>query len=957
MGEQSTSSAERAASFGPFRLLPTQQLLLEGDNPIRLGSRALEILIVLVERAGELVSKSELMARVWPNTVVEENNLRVNVAALRRTLGDGQPGRRYLTTIPGRGYRFVAPVEFLKPDKPQVRSSAGVERTHNLPAPLTRTLGRVDAISALLTELPGRRLITIVGAGGIGKTTVALSVAEALIAAYEHGIRFVDLAPLRDSHLLPSAVASALGLAIHSDNEVQGLITYLQDKRMLLVLDSCEHVIETAAVLAERILNGAPGVHVVATSREPLHVKGERVHRLSPLELPTKSSERTASEVLAFPSVQLFVERAAATLDGFELDDADAPVVAEICRKLEGMPLAIELAATRIDAFGLRELSVLLDDRIRLLKYGRRTALPRHQTLTAALDWSHEFLPKQERVLLRRLSVFCSAFTLVSARALGAAAEFDVVEGLENLVAKSLVSADVMGAVVQYRLLATTRAYAMQKLIESGEFEEYVRRHAEHHRDVFERTEAEWEARPIAELLNDYGGRIDDVRSALNWAYSPGGDAAIGAALTAAAVPLWMHLSLLDECRNRVERALAALSPGANQDARAEMKLHAGLGTSLIYTRGSMGYEVGAAWTRTFDIAESLNDTEYQLRALWGLWSLEIGSGQFRASLALAQRFYGLATRRGDANDQLVGDRLIGTSQHYLGDLTCARRHIERVLTDYVASDDRSHIFRFQLDLRVTARVFLARILWLQGFPDQAIRTAHSAVEEAREPNHVISLCYALAMSACLIASWVGELAAAEHYVGMLLDYSTKYALADWHACGRCHQGLLAIKRGDLSTGLPLLRAGFGELRHAMRYNMFLGALGAALGEAGRVSEGLVAIDEAIDHSEGTEERWAIAELLREKGELVLLQSALEAESVAEDHFRRALDLARRQGTLSWELRAAKSLARLLRDQGRFADALACLQPVYDRFTEGFHTADLVAARALIEALASSEAR
>src|SRR5262249_18037367 len=318
-----------------------------------------------------------------------------------------------------------------------------------------------------LGQLPRRRLLTIVGPGGIGKTTVALALAEALIAAYEHGIRFVDLAPLSDPQFVPSALASALGLAIHSDNAVPGLITYLQDKQMLLVLDSCEHVVEMAAALTEQVVNGAPGVHILATSREPLRAKGEHVYRLSPLELPPNSSGLTASEALAFSSVQLFVERAAANLDGFELNDADAPVVADICRKLGGMPLAIELAATRVDAFGVRQLSVLLDDRIRLLKYGRRTALPRHRSLTAALDWSYEFLPGHERALLRRLSVFSSVFTLDSARAVAADANFDVVEGVANLVAKSLVSADVMGAVVQYRLLDTTRAYGMQKLTES----------------------------------------------------------------------------------------------------------------------------------------------------------------------------------------------------------------------------------------------------------------------------------------------------------------------------------------------------------------------------------------------------------------------------------------------------------------------------------------------------------
>src|SRR5499433_3233544 len=662
-----SATSERVASFGPFRLFPARQLLLEGETPVRIGTRALEILNVLVERAGELVSKKELMARVWPNIVVEESNVKVQVVSLRRVLGDGQPGRRYLASVPGQGYRFVAPVELSEPQKVPAQPSAGVAYAHNLPASQTRALGRADAISALLEQLPRRRFITIVGAGGIGKTTVALAVAETLVSAYEHGVRFVDLSPLSEPHFVPGALASAIGLVIHSENAVPGLVAFLRDKQMLVVLDSCEHVIEAAASLAEQVFEGAQGVHILATSREPLRAKGERVHRLSPLDLPPNSSELTASEALTFPSVQLFVERAAANLDGFELNDADAPVVADICRKLEGMPLAIELAATRVDAFGVRQLSALLDDRIRLLKYGRRTALPRHRTLTAALDWSYEFLPEDERVLLRRLSVFAGTFTLDSASAVAADAKTDVVEGVANLVAKSLVSADVGGAVVQYRLLDTTRAYAMQKLTESGEFEDYVRRHAGHHRDLLERAEAEWEARPAAEWLEDYGRRIDDVRSALKWAFSPNGDASIGVALTVASIPLWMQLSLMDESRECVERALASHRAEPNRGERLEMKLLAALATALPNVRGPLP-ETDVVWTKALRLAERLDESEYQLRAMWGLWVYRVYVGDCREALALAEQFCALADKNGDAAARTIGDRLTGLALHYLGD-------------------------------------------------------------------------------------------------------------------------------------------------------------------------------------------------------------------------------------------------------------------------------------------------
>jgi predicted ATPase len=409
----------------------------------------------------------------------------------------------------------------------------------------------------------------------------------------------------------------------------------------------------------------------------------------------------------------------------------------------------------------------------------------------------------------------------------------------------------------------------------------------------------------------------------------------------------------MEECRGRVERALAAIAAGAGRDARREMQLHAALATSLMYTRGAVS-EIEAVGTKAFEIAESLGDAEYQLRSLWGLWSFCVMGGQQRVALTLAQRFYTLAAKRSDPNDRLIGQRMIGTSQYYLGDLLSARRQLERVLAYYLPPVQKPHSIRFQIDQRVAAGTFLARVLWLQGFPDQAMRTAEGNVEDAHAANHVMTLCSTLSQAPCHIALLVGDLAAAEHYVRMLLDHSTRHALALWRAWSRCHQGVLVIRRGDLVTGLQLLRAGLdelGEATSALRFPTFLGEMAEALGHAGQIADGLAVIEEAIVRSERTEERWVIAELLRIKGELLLLQGAPGAPAAAEGHFRQALDWARRQGALSWELRAATSLARLLSDQGRSADATALLQPVYDQFTEGFDTADLKAAKTLLDTL------
>jgi predicted ATPase/DNA-binding winged helix-turn-helix (wHTH) protein len=946
--------------FGHFRIVPHRRELLADDRPVKLGGRAFDVLMALIEARGTVLGKDALMARVWPNRVVEEKNLHTQISALRTALG---AERELIRTVPGRGYQFTGETRIL-PASPAEHAGAELAATQrrsvlpptNLPEPVSDLVGRDDEFREILSLAVLHRLVTLTGAGGIGKTRLALAAARRLSPQFADGVWIAELAPLADPGLVPATVAAAVGLEFTAGAvSPERVANALSGNQLLLVLDNCEHVIDAAAMMAEALLRANPAAHVFVTSREPLKAEGEWIYSVPPLAVPAEDAE-DEDDPLRYSAVRLFLDRARAADPHFATDRRVAAMIAAICRRVDGIPLAIELAAARTAALSVEELFAGLDDRFRLLTGGRRTALPRHQTLRATLDWSYELLAEPERVVLRRLAVFAGACALEAASAVIASPELPqsgVVDGLSNLVAKSLVLTEADGRTGRYRLLDTTRSYALEKLAQSGELDAVARRHAEFYRDLFEQAETEWETRPTAEWLADYGWRLDNLRAALDWAFSPAGDASVGVALTAAAVPLGMHLSLMAECRGRVERALAALGAGANCDARREMKLHAALAASLMYTGGAVP-EIGAAWTKALEIAESLDDAEYQLRSLWGLWSFHISDGRYRVALTLAERFHILAANRSDPNDRLIGERMIGASQFYLGDQPSARRHIERALAHYVPPVQKSNIIRFLTDQRVTARVFLARILWLQGFPDQAMRAAHRSVEDARAADHAISLCFALAQAACPIAMFVGDLAAAEHYVEMLLDHSTRHALPLWHAWGRSHQGALVIRRGDVVTGLRLLRAGFdelGEARSALRFTHFLGHIADALGRAGQIAGGLAAIEQALAWTERTEERWRIAGLLRFKGELLLLQDAPGAAAAAEKHFRQALDWARRQDALSFELRAATSLARLLRDQGRAADALALLQPIYDRFTEGFDTSDLKTAKALIDSL------
>jgi predicted ATPase/DNA-binding winged helix-turn-helix (wHTH) protein len=720
------TQASASLEFGRFQVFPQRRELVADGRPLRLGGRAFDLLMILIEARGALVSKDTLMARAWPDRMVEENNLQAQIVGLRKALG---ADRGLIRTVAGRGYQFTGEIRILPAsqnpgeDAVATRSPPGdgssVDENGtgsdqrlpvalpptNLPEPISELVGRDNELNEILSHSAAHRLVTLTGPGGIGKTRLALAAAHRLLPHFVDGVWLVELSPLADPGLVPATVAAAikfeLGTGVVSAESVANSVSA---KRLLLVLDNCEHVIDAAAMIAEAVLRAASAVRIIATSREPLRVEGEQIYPVPPLAIPSAEGD----DPWQYGAVWLFLTRLRASGVRAAEDRHAGTAIAAICRRLDGIPLAIELAAARAAVLGVEGLAARLNDRFRVLAGGRRTALPRHQTLRATLDWSYELLAGSERALLHRLSVFAGSFSLEEANAVAASPGItptEAVTDLASLVAKSLVTTEGNGTVGRYRLLDTMRAYALEKLEESGELEAVARRHAEYYRDLFERAETELPVRPIAEWLGDYGHRIDNLRAALDWAFSPNGDAPIGMALTAAAVPVWMHLSLLEECRSRVERALAALAGGASPDARSEMKLYTALAASLIYTAGAAGAQSSAVWSKAFEIAESLDDAEYRLRSLWALWVFHTNSGRHRVALELAQRFSAVAAARPDLHDRLIGERVIGVSQLYLGDLDSARRHLERVVADYDASDEPSRMIRFQGDQRVIARV------------------------------------------------------------------------------------------------------------------------------------------------------------------------------------------------------------------------------------------------------------
>jgi predicted ATPase/DNA-binding winged helix-turn-helix (wHTH) protein len=951
-----TSAAQTAdvTSFGPFSLIASQRLLTRDGAPVELGARSLDILIALVSSPNEVVSKRDLLARVWPDVTVEEGSLRFHIASLRKALGDGKNGARYIMTLAGRGYCFVAPIS-RSSARPNGHTTPAVDFPRaSLPSRLARMVGRADDVLALSTQLAAARFVTIVGAGGVGKTTVAVAVAHDLVEAFAGAVLFVDLGMLSNPRLAATAVASMLNLSVHSDDATPSLIAYLRDRRVLLILDTCEHLIEGVAALAARIFGAAPQVHILATSREALQVEGEHVYKLEPLACPPGDPRLTAAVAQTFAATQLFMERAAASGARMDFNDTDAAIVASICRRLDGVPLAIELAARHVEAHGLEQIAALLDQRLTLLWHGPRTAPARQKTLQATLDWSYGLLSDLERVVLRRLAVFVGHFTMDAALAVVTSANVDqalVFDAIDSLIAKSMVATRPVGAMMRYRLLDTTRAYALDISLDDAEVAELAARHAAYYRRWLEQSGTEWPTLSTGTERAAHFAAINNVRAALEWCFGANGNIEIGVGLAAAAAPVFLAMSLLPECHRWSERAILALDDAARGGVD-EMHLQAGLGVSLMFMQG--GRDVARkALVRSFSIAEERGDALDQLRLLGPLNMFHRRTGDFRAALQHAKRCSAIAQNLEDPVAIALARAILGTSLHLSGDLADARAELEAAL-DRGPRSQRTTAIYLGFEGQILAGAILARNLWLQGHPVQAMERARQTVEEAAGMDHSLTLAIAL-IWAISVFLWTGDLRRAETYIDRLLSLAESHSLAPYLLVGRGFKGEMAIRQGDAKGGVDALRSSLQEL-HAAPYELltteFNLSLSWGFAAIGRFAEAIALIDETMRLVEANGDLLYMPEVLRMKGGILL---SLPQPSVddAEACFMQSLELSRRHGAHAWELRTAVDLAKLWVAQERSEDARALLQPVFEQFTEGPDTADLKAAGRLLATLGS----
>lgn len=891
----------KAYAFAGFILDLERRVLLRDGEAVRLGGRALDILGVLAGRAGETVSLGDIMKGVWRDRTADPGALRVHMSALRKALGDSAADPRFIVNDAGRGYRFIMPVA-------DPASPAADLWPPALPAPLTRLIGREESLALLAAKLAGDRLVTIVGPGGIGKTRLALAAAEEAAGAFDGGAWFIDLAAITDPGRVATRIAAELRVRATEDDDALGLVcARLGDRRLLLVLDNCEHVVSEAAAAADRLLRACAGVVLLATSREALRVEGEALHHATVLPYPPPGARPNAEHASAYPAVRLFIERSRALGGGYALTDATAPKVAELCRRLDGLPLAIELAAASLPAFGIDSLIAALDGSLAMLAQGRRT-LRRHQTLRAMLDWSVDLLPDFDRRALFRLSILRGWFPREAADAI-AGVEGDpepMTAAIANLVAKSLLLAETDGDEHRYRLLDTTRAHAFERLQAGGEMPETVCRNIAYQQRRLARAAAEWTTRPRSDWWLHYGGFLKDIEVALGHVFAgSSGDLRAGLALIGASTPLWLGMSRLRAFEGvlalAVERleALRARDPGAARDLRREEIQLLMLQATVIFARDGPNAAERTALERARSLADELGDPAAAILALWGLSTVAIALGDYREAERIAADLGALIAARGDERAAPLGERVAALTRHRLGDQEGAERLSWRV--PGMRRTDRDSLRATYLWDHVTAaRANLSGVLFMRGAPAAARRMSDEAVTDGIAARNPTALCYILAYTACPLRLWLGDEVGAAEHLRLLRDVAGENGfryLLDW---ADRYDGAIDLRRGADTAHARSLRARFPDLRELDREILF--SVAPALLD-----------DVLLDRIERDPANWIAPEVLRS----VAATRADEAAPL----LVRAADLAQAQGARTFELRAVADLvARAAADRDAAAD-------------------------------------
>ncbi|WP_260684794.1 ATP-binding protein [Rhizobium laguerreae] len=879
-------SKQKAYQFGDFRLLPEAQALLYKGQSVALGGRGFDILTLLVARAGEVVSKADLFSHVWPDYIVHEHNLKVNVGNLRRSLAELDPSGEYIATIAGRGYKFVAAVENDRPAA--ARPTTSSTRHHTAPPQVRQLLGRDDAIRQVSEEIDLPGYVTIVGPGGAGKTSLAVTVAQQSCGE-DQAIAFVDLSTVTDPRFVVPAIASALGISLGLDDPIAGVIDVLRSNKLLLIIDNCEHVIAMAATIVERISAEAPGARILVTSREPLRTRHEQIHFLSGLAYPDQTA-LSSTDAMQFPAIRLFISKACGAGVSEPTEDYVRSVVS-ICARLDGLALAIELAAGTASVLAPSSLEGLFKDGFDAMGRGARDAPLRHQSLEATLDWSYRLLPDREAILLDLLSVFSGRFGADDAEAMYSAGALEPMAGrdaLSQLVAKSLLSAQHDGATMHYRMAESTGTYAARRLFGSPYREKAKRQFAIRIRDKLQIAEREWSSQTSREWLGKYRSQIDDVRAAIGWAFDPAGDAELGVELVVSALPLWQELSAFREMLAAIDTASANSAALSALAPLGRVKLSTAQAWAMTLAR-HMHPQTSDAWRESIFHASGSQDAEFQIRSVCGQAVFLAYSGRPRTALRSMKDF--AAAMGLDWAAAPDGKRLLAHIKIYAGELESASHHLHALMNDWGSLEEGRGLSRFQVDLPVAIRLSQAFLSWLQGDPERASSLAGSAVDRAADLDHMISLGNAISLAALPIAFVEGDLETASQLQRQLTEVSRRESVGIYEGTATFFAGAIRSARGDKAGFAVMQDSITGLLRGSWRarvpfYRSLLAEAYIAAGEMQLAENSLRAVLGEIGIRE---ERWWHPDLWRVAG---MIEVGKARPHQAKRYFQKSLDSA-----------------------------------------------------------------